>query len=72
MKNILIVLPLLVIINSCTTSETSNKESKELSDTEKIAKAYGLDSIDKIKKLHYTFNVDRDTAKLVARSWVWE
>jgi hypothetical protein len=72
MKNILFLLPLFVITISCTTNETNNKESKELSDAEKISKAYGIDSFDEIKKLYYTFNVDRDTTLLISRSWIWD
>ena len=37
---------------------------------EKIAKAYGLDSWDKIEAICYTFNAEG--ALKLSRTWVWE
>jgi hypothetical protein len=39
--------------------------------SEEIAKAYGLDSWDKIEQIRYTFNIDVPGITL-SRSWIWE
>jgi hypothetical protein len=38
---------------------------------EQIAKAYGLDSFEKVEAIRYTFNFELN-GKNVSRSWVWE
>lgn len=71
MKNFLIATVLLVLVFSCSNKNNDNGETKELSDIEMIANAYGIDNFNKLKQLEYTFNVARHDTLLVARSWLW-
>jgi len=38
---------------------------------EKLAKTYGLDSLDQVEAVRYTFNLDIPQVKL-SRTWTWE
>lgn len=64
----------LLILSSC---KSENKETAieeevmELSIAEKIANAHGIENWDNVKKVEFTFKVDRDTIKGSGRSWVW-
>ena len=71
MKNFLIATFLLVLAFSCSRKANDSSEVNELSDIEMIARAYGIDSFNKLNKLQYTFNVSRHDTLLVARTWLW-
>jgi hypothetical protein len=71
MKNLLLALILPAIIVSCSNNKNKTTEVQELSDIEKIAKAYGIDNFNDLKQLQYTFNVARHDTLLVSRKWVW-
>lgn len=64
----------LLILSSC---KSENKETAieeeviELSIAEKIANAHGIENWDNVKKVEFTFKVDRDTIKGSGRFWVW-
>jgi hypothetical protein len=70
MKNLFLATGFLILIVGCTNNSNKKAELSELTDIERIAKAYGIDKFNEIKKLHYTFNVARDTL-VVSRSWIW-
>ena len=75
MKKLLLLALVISTAVSCkkntekTTTETSSE--KEISVLEKIANAHGFKNWSKIKKLNYTFNVDRDSSHF-ERSWQWQ
>ena len=71
MKNFSIAIVLLVLVFSCSRKNNDTAEAKELSNTEMIARAYGIDNFNKLKQLQYTFNVARHDTLLVARTWLW-
>ena len=72
MKNILLAVALLTLAFACGTKNTANEtETRQLSDIEMIAEAYGIDNFNKLNQLQYTFNVARHDTLLVARTWVW-
>lgn len=74
MKNFtLLLLPVIVLFFSCKsdTKKDPNKEATEYSIPEKIAMAHGIGNWDKVNKIEFTFNVDRDTTHF-ERSWVWD
>ena len=60
---------LLLVLSA--TSCSSEKQEKHSPIIEPIAKAYGLDSYDKVDAFRYTFNLDFPLGK-VSRAWVWE
>ncbi len=70
MRNLFLSPVLFLLIISCTNSNEDASAESKLSDIEKIAQAHGIDKFNNIKKLHYTFNVARDSL-LVSRSWIW-
>ena len=71
MKNFSIAIVLLVLVFSCSRKNKDTAETKNLSDTEMIARAYGIDNFNKLERLQYTFNVSRHVTLLVARTWLW-
>lgn len=70
MKKYLYSIFALIIFASCTEQKNEVK-IKELSVAEKIANTHGFDNWDKVSKLEFTFNVDRDSSHF-GRSWTWE
>lgn len=58
----------LLLVLSTTSCSSSEKHSPII---EPIAKAYGIDSYDKVDALRYTFNLDFPLGH-VSRAWVWE
>jgi hypothetical protein len=71
MKKILLAALLLASIISCTKNSTDSAETRQLTDIELIAGAYGIDNFNKVKQLQYTFNVARHDTLLVSRAWMW-
>lgn len=72
MKNILILIVLTSFIFNCKQKEDSkNVAEKEWSTAEKIANAHGFENWKDVSELHFTFNVERDTAHF-ERSWIWK
>ena len=71
MKNFLISSALLVLVFGCSKKNNDTTATKDLSDIEMIAKAYGIDGFNEINQLQYTFNVSRHDTLLVARTWLW-
>ena len=73
MKNISLILSLVMVLISCkeNKSKVADTSPKELSITEKIAQAHGLDNWKNVQSLKFTFNVDRDTLHF-ERSWIWD
>jgi hypothetical protein len=72
MRNTLITLILPLFLLNCTPKSTKTDEIVNLSDTQLIAQAYGIDNFDDLEQLQYTFNVSRHDTLLVARTWVWQ
>jgi hypothetical protein len=70
MKKFLPALIIWVLIIGCSNNKTTT-QGEQLSDIEQIAGAYGIENFNKLKKLQYTFNVQRDTAVIVSRTWIW-
>lgn len=66
MKYTGLILSVLWLAIACTGEETQ----ENLTVGEKIAKAHGFDSFNKISMMEYTFNVQRDTL-FFNRSWEW-
>ena len=66
MKNLLLSLSVLALLASCQQRET-------LPDTlpMQVAKAYGFEKWDQVKSIGYTWNVQRDSATVVSRTWKW-
>jgi hypothetical protein len=69
------LLLLIVILNACKgekkESDASAEASEEQDILKKVAYAHGFENWDKVRELHFTFNVDRDTSHF-ERSWVWK
>ena len=74
MKQLILLLILSTCVIGCKNdsekTKTSTSSAKELSILEKIANAHGYKNWKNIKKLNYTFNVDRDSSHY-ERSWQW-
>jgi len=68
MKSLTPMLAVLGLVMACNVPATET--THELTPTEKIARAYGIDKFDNMGELDYTFNVQRDTI-LSGRSWRW-
>ncbi len=68
MKKNILILSIFIILTSC---KTNQKEEKPLTVAQKIANAHGYESWQKVAKLEFTFNVDRDSSHF-ERSWQWE
>lgn len=49
-------------------SQPSQKDSLP----QKVADAYGIEHMDKVVRISYTWNVRRDSATVVSRNWVWD
>lgn len=64
---------LIILLTACKTEvkKEITTKAKKLSIPEKIAKAHGIDNWNKIDKLNFTFNVDRDSSHF-ERSWSWK
>ncbi|WP_291869488.1 hypothetical protein [Maribacter sp.] len=75
MKNLVFFLGLLILLNfSCKTDKnkkTITPAEVEQSIPEKIAYANGFKHWNKVKKIQFSFNVDRDTAHF-ERKWIWD
>ncbi len=73
MKTTFSIVFVLLIIFGCKTEkkEASPTPEKELTILEKVAYAHGFENWKNVKQIHFTFNVDRDTAHF-ERSWSWE
>lgn len=62
----------MLLVTSCKSDKTEIKTKKEeLTTAQKIANAHGFDHWYKVKKVAFTFKVDRDTIKGQGRSWTW-
>ena len=69
---------LLLLILSFMACKGEKKESATTADAaeeqdilKKVAYAHGFENWDKVRELHFTFNVDRDTSHF-ERSWIWK
>ena len=51
--------------------ETKQKEEKYFTSDEKSANAHGISNWDKVSRIDFTFNVDRDSSHF-ERSWKWD
>lgn len=73
MKIHVLVLFILVCSVSCKTDTKKPDQNQQEASTllEKVAMAHGYESWKDVKELHFTFNVDRDTAHF-ERSWIWK
>lgn len=85
MKKILVIFITSIIIISCkedkkqiTTKSTATedkiveKEFTPTTEAEKIAYANGFENWKNVKKIDFTFNVDRNGEKVSSRSWSWK
>lgn len=72
MKNLIFIF-LAFLFVSCkeSKSNTISEPIKELSIAEKIANAHGYENWENVKKIEFTFNVDRGDNHS-ERSWTWE
>lgn len=73
MKTLYIFLATLLIFISCKEAKKSAPDeiAEEKSVMVKIAEAHGFQNWKKVNNIHFTFNVDRDTAHF-ERSWIWD
>ena len=73
MKSLYLSLFGLLLLWSCneTKQKASESELKAQSVSEKIANAHGYENWNNVKKVEFTFQVDRDTIKGNGRSWEW-
>ncbi|HET7153225.1 MAG TPA: hypothetical protein VFJ29_05635 [Candidatus Kapabacteria bacterium] len=58
-----------VVLISCGTKKTEGPASAMV---KHISEAYGVNNFDKVETIRYTFNVLRDSADTISRSWEWE
>ena len=72
MKKLLSLMVLSMIVLACSKNNYENTEAVETSEIEKIAEAHGIDAFEKIERLQYTFNVERDSTVIVSRTWIWD
>jgi hypothetical protein len=69
MKHLFIILALNFALYSCKKEEkkVNNAPEKELTTSQKIANAHGIEHWNKVSKIEFTFNTSRGS-----RSWSWE
>ncbi|MDN3668389.1 hypothetical protein QWY93_03490 [Echinicola jeungdonensis] len=61
-----------ILIFWCWTACSGPKEKQEqLTLPMEVAKAYGYENFKNIKSIHYTWNVQIDSARQIARTWTW-
>lgn len=70
MKNLVLVLVVLVCY-SCKQSKKDTIPEAPLTVAQKIANAHGYENWDKVSKIEFIFNVDRDSSHF-ERSWQWK
>ena len=68
-RNTLLLLLLITSIISCK-KEEKKEIAKEFSIAEKIANAHGFENWEKVSKIAFRFNVDKDSSHF-ERSWTW-
>ena len=56
-----------IVVVSC---KPNQKEEKQLTLAQKIASAHGFDNWDRVSRIDFVFNVDRDSSHF-ERSWSW-
>lgn len=73
MRNIIILFTFFISLVSCNSNTKAEAEQTESpkSIQEKIAEAHGFNNWNKVSKLYFTFNVDREVNHF-ERSWIWE
>ena len=73
MRNIIILFTFFISLVSCNsnTKEEAEQTESQKSIQEKIAEAHGFNNWNKVSKLYFTFNVDRE-GNHFERSWIWE
>jgi len=64
---------LFLLFVSCKTEKKPEPtaKAKEITILEKVANAHGFKNWDKVNKIEFTFNVDRDSSHF-ERSWIWK
>ena len=68
MKKIIICIAVFIVLSSC---KSNQKEEKQLTVAEKIANAHGFEHWNKVSRIGFTFNIDRDSSHF-ERSWQWK
>ena len=68
MKKIIICIAVFIVLSSC---KSNQKEEKQLTVAEKIANAHGFEHWNKVSRIDFTFNIDRDSSHF-ERSWQWK
>ncbi|AXP79876.1 hypothetical protein CJ739_780 [Mariniflexile rhizosphaerae] len=71
MKKSIILLIILITSVSCKHKQETKVAEKEVSISEKIAKANGFENWKNVAQINFTFNVDKDTTHF-ERSWSWK
>ncbi len=71
MKRFTYIIFLAITILSCKDEKKVVIEQKPLTIAQKIANAHGIQNWDKVSKIKFTFNVDRDSSHF-ERSWIWK
>lgn len=71
MKRLIYVIFIVLSISSCKQEKKVISPEKQLTIPEKIANAHGFQNWDKVSKIEFTFNVDRDSSHF-ERSWQWK
>jgi hypothetical protein len=56
------------LFSSCTPSQEDAEKSLPL----QVAEAYGIDHMDQVESIEYTWNVQVDSATVRSRSWKWD
>lgn len=74
MKHFTLIFSVLLILQSCKSDKentpTTEKNEKELTTSEKIAQAYGIENWNEVNTISFDFNVRKDSS-LFKRSWKW-
>ena len=71
MKKLLLLFALILISAACKTEKKTELPQVEETILEKVARAHGIENWNAIKKVRFTFNVDRDTTHF-ERQWSWD
>jgi hypothetical protein len=70
MKHFIYIIFFTITILSCKNEKKVVIEQEALTIAQKIANAHGFQNWDKVSRIEFTFNVDRDSSHF-ERSWVW-
>ncbi|MBJ6366506.1 hypothetical protein [Snuella sedimenti] len=70
MKQVWLIIVVMCTSFSCKQNKETAPSSNPISIAEKIANAHGFNQWERISKMEFTFNIDRDSSHF-QRAWVW-